>query len=158
MYDKRSSMTAKQARRLLFALATVLLCVALAQQQAKPNRTVSYFTKNDPKYGEVISALGDEPKCATVDVNVDDDSASWLPSGGRSTKIDPTHETWWLTASPKEYSSYKKYRYNYVLEPPGTLTLKDMVVIISDKTARGLAERVCSQVTGTLRGARIHVK
>jgi hypothetical protein len=67
MYDKRSSMTAKQARRLLFALATVLLCVALAQQQAKPNRTVSYFTKNDPKYGEVISALGDEPKCATVD-------------------------------------------------------------------------------------------
>ena len=89
MYDKRSSMTAKQARRLLFALATVLLCVALAQQQPKPDRTASYFPKNDPKYGEVISALGDEPKCATVDVNVDDDSASWLPSGGRSTEGRP---------------------------------------------------------------------
>jgi hypothetical protein len=151
-------MTAKQARRLLFALATVLSCVALGQQQAKPNRTVSYFTKNDSKYDEVISALGDEPKCATVEANVYGESASWSPSGGRSTKVDPTHETWWLTASPKEYSGYKKYRYNYVLEPPGVLTLKDMVVIVSDKTARGLAERVCSQVTGAVRGARIHVK
>lgn len=149
-------MTAKRARRLLLALATVFLCVASGQQQLKPNRTVSYFTKNDPKYGEVLSALGDEPKCATVDVNVHDDSASWLPSGGRSTKIDPTHETWWLTASPKEYN--KKYRYNYVLEPPGTMTLKEMVVVVSDKTSRGLAERICSQVTGTLRGARIHGK
>lgn len=151
-------MTAKRATRLLFALATVFLCVAAAQQQLKPTLTVSYFTKNDPRYGEVLSALGDEPKCATVDVNVHDDSAQWLPSGDRSTKIDPTHETWWLIASPKEYRSYKKYRYNYVLEPPGTLTLKDMVVVVSDKTSRGLAERVCSQVTGTLRGARIHVK
>ena len=148
-------MTSKQVRRLLFAVATIL-CIADAQQPAKPNRTVSYFTKNDPKYGEVISALGDEPKCATVDVNVQDDYASVVPTG--TTKIDPTHETWWLIASPKTYSGYKKYRYNYVLSPPGALTLKDMVWVLSDKTSRGLAERICSQVTETPRGARIHVK
>ena len=158
MCDKRSFMTAKRAMRLLFALPIVFLYIAAAQQQLKPNRTVSYFTKDDPKRGEVLSALADEPKCATVDVNVHDDSAPWLATGGRSTKIDPTHETWWLIASPKEYSGYKKYRYNYVLEPPGTLTLKDTVVVVSDTTSRGLAERVCSQVTGISRGARIHVK
>lgn len=155
---KRSSMTAKQARRLLFALSTVFPYVAVAQQQARPDRTVSYFTKNDPKYVEVISALAGEPKCAAVDVNVHDESVSSLPSGRLSTKIDPTHETWWLIPSPKGYSGYKKYRYNYVLEPPGTLTLKDIVMVVSDKTSRGLAQRVCSQVTGISRGARIHVE
>lgn len=156
MCDKRSSMTPKQASRMLFALPTVLLCVAVGQQQAKPNRTSSYFTKNDAKYDEIISAFANEPKCVTVDVNLHDDSATWLPSGGRFTKVDPTHETGWLTASSEKYSGYKKYRYNYVLEPPGTLTLKDMVVVVSDKTSRGLADRICTQVTGTSRGARIH--
>src|SRR5919197_1071428 len=118
-------MTTKQTIRLLSALPTVFLCAAVAQQQVKPNRTISYFTKNDSKYGEMLAALGEEPKCATVDVNVYD----------HATNIDKTRETWWLVASPKGYSGYKKYRYNYVLEPPGTLTPNDMVLVISDKTS-----------------------
>ena len=125
--------------------------VALGQQQPKPSQTILYFTKNDPKYSEVLAALADEPKCATLDVNIHNESA-------RDAKIDATHESWWLLASPKEYSGYKKYRYNYVLEAPGTLTANDLVAVVSDKTSQGLAARVCSQVAGTSRGARIHVK
>jgi hypothetical protein len=149
-------MTTKQTIRLLSALPTVFLCAAVAQQQVKPNRTISYFTKNDSKYGEVLAALGEESKCATVDVNVHDDTTNFPTFPRVRVYIDKTHETWWLVASPKGYSGYKKYRYNYVLEPPGTLTPNDMVLVISDKTSRRLAERVCSQVTGMVRGARIH--
>jgi hypothetical protein len=142
-------MTAKQATRLLFALATVLLCVADAQQQAQTNRTISYFTKNDSKYGELITAFGDDSMCATVDVDVHDGD---IPS------IYDSHDTWLLLASPKTSSLYKKYRYNYVLVPPGTKTKNDMVWVVSNRTPRGLAERVCTTVTGMSRGARIHVK
>ena len=135
-------------KRVALCSLIATMSAAAAQQHAKPNRTISYFKQNDPKHGELLVALRDELKCATVDVDVYDDT----------TNIDASHETWWLLASPKEYSGYKKYRFNYVLEPPGTLTPKDMVVVVSDKTSRGLAERVCSEVTGAFRGARIHMK
>src|SRR5215469_3275099 len=140
----------------IFALATALLCVAVAQQQqTTPDRTVSYFLKNDPmKHDAVITAFANEPECATVDVNMYDDLAWGIWRSELMT--DPRHETWWLVASPKEYKGYKKYRYIYVLEPPGTLTEKDIVMIVQTQTARGVAQRVCSQVTGWLRGARIH--
>lgn len=134
--------------------------LAVAQQQAKTSRTVSYFMSNDPNLGELLEALEDDPTCEPIDVDVYEGyvSASFKENRLSAGNIDVKHETWWLSASPKTFSGYKKYRYNYVLSPPGALTLENMIYMLSDKTARGLARQVCMEVTKTPRGARIHGK
>jgi len=135
--------------KLILLVLVATATVTVAQQKAPASRTISYFTKNDSEYGEVLTAFSDESMCATVDVDVHD---TGIPS------MYDTHDTWLLLASPKTSNLYKKYRYNYVLVPPGTKTEKDLVWIVSYKTSRGVAEHVCTTVTGMARGARIRVK